>query len=232
MYLKKNLLPKLIEKALDYELYDSQDNTIKLKTLLNTTQIHQLLIKILNDIPQNDLERVISFHDTFKVQRELTNDVNEYKYAELRFRLIQEEAIELSAALGFSKDETYIIMLELLGKVYNTNPVPEEVGVLDALLDLLYVTYGSIDIFNMSEIAEEGMKEVQASNMSKVLNDNVLEDVIKNNIKHLKEKGFNPKTIDLKNGYIQFKDIDTGKILKPLGYKKPNLERIINYNKK
>lgn len=74
----------------------------------------------------------------------------------------------------------------------------DKLAALDALTDILYVTLGTYHTLGLAHLAEAAFNEVQRSNMSKV----------------------DPST------GLCIRDSSTGKILKPAGYRPPQLAKL------
>ena len=95
-----------------------------------------------------ELELVKEFHKKFNHPIEKTPIIPEIKRIILRNNLIREELEELEVA---SQEE-------------------DIVEVADALIDILYVTYGAICEYGLADKAKELFDEVHSSNMSKLEN--------------------------------------------------------------
>ncbi|UTN93496.1 MazG-like nucleotide pyrophosphohydrolase [Microbacterium phage AranulaLuti] len=103
------------------------------------------------------------FHTAFGIQTPASPQAIPESDIPVVVELIREEFIdELIPALGFEAIFTED------GKFLHLNPVGEfnAVEVYDALIDILYVTYGALNRAGMD--AEPGYDEVQGSNMSKL----------------------------------------------------------------
>lgn len=219
---------RIFEVLDDLTLGDKEP--IDLNDLLNPQQKYELTYAIVRSLPKNDLEQVQQFHEAFKVDKENTHNVYDFKYATLRLSLILEEAMELGKALGFSNDDLYRTIISIFSKVKDKNIEPGIVEVGDALGDLRVVVNGTTDVFNLGDINQSLMEEVTSSNMSKLVpsdHPDVLKIVVETK-KSYDEKGIEVISEDLKNGYIAIKNKETGKILKPITYQQPDLTSIIN----
>lgn len=226
---KDKFATKLYEILDDLMLSDEKSVNVSIDKLLTPQQKYSLIMSIISELPMNNIEMVNSFHNKFKTPRENTHIVTDFKSSILRFNLILEEVLELGQALGFTDNELYTQFVLVYRKVITKTQTSNIINVLDALTDILFVTYGAIDIFNLTTIQHEAMEEVYTSNMSKLIpiTGNELE-VIKDSRKRLKEQGIDTVTNDLKNNYLSITNIETGKIQKPVTYSKPNLKTIIN----
>ena len=217
-----------MQKLQETVLVDGEGNKAKLADVSDVTQRGSIVDHLLRILPATDLEQVQKFHKAFKVDTEDTRVVKDYKYAELRFRLILEEALELAFALGIDSMDIYKIFTEIFGKVKAKDIPVSETEVLDALTDLSFVTNGSIDVFNLADKAYKAMEEVTKSNLSKLIPDNEQADNVVRATKTEMDLKDTPVIMEnLNNGYIAVKHRDTGKILKPITYIKPDLEKII-----
>lgn len=94
---------------------------------------------------KKQIDDVEKFHETFSHPINKTPQFPDEETQKLRESLIQEELEEFKEA----------------------NADGDIVEVMDALTDLLYVTYGAMICYGLGEIAEECFQEVQNSNMSK-----------------------------------------------------------------
>jgi predicted HAD superfamily Cof-like phosphohydrolase len=127
------------------------------------------------------IEQVQEFHKNFMVKSPVFPTMSNLDTRSLRYALLKEELEEYK--LAETKED-----------------------VLDALVDIAYVLFGTIDQHGMNNIFEDAFDEVHSSNMSK------LEDG---------EPLINGVTISINN------DLPFGKILKGKNYKKPNLRKFI-----
>lgn len=178
-------------------------------------------------LPKTNQELVTEFNETFRAEKEATSKVEDFKFSELRIALILEELIELSFALGYDRTKLYDLFIKLINKVY-TNPPFINNGeklqeTFDAGLDLLVVTYGLFDIFNMASAVEEGMLEVHRSNMSKLCQ---TEEELRLTVQKYREQGITLETEKEGDSYV-VKNRETQKILKPVSYEAPNLKQIL-----
>ena len=206
-------------------------NGIKLVDIIDTTTLNQIVLQIASRLPKSNQTLVTEFNDTFKVEREVSTSVINWKTKELRFQLILEETIELAFALGYTRDSLVNIFRDLGIKVYNKSPYIDNgekiTEVLDALLDLLYVTHGALDTFNLASIAQEGMNEVHKSNISKLCEtQEILIDTI---------KMYNAQDIEIiseqqSDGTYIVKNRKTNKVLKSINYTPVNLKQLLIKN--
>ena len=95
---------------------------------------------------KKEIEDVKKFHDIFDHPIETAPGIPDKAIQELRERLIAEELAELK----------------------NANANNDLTEAADALIDLLYVTYGALICYGLGDAADELFNEVQASNMSKL----------------------------------------------------------------
>lgn len=231
----KTLLANTLSTIIsNIEFEDDANLKIHIDKLLTPQQKYQLLLHILNNFPKNDFSFVLDFHDKFKVQKEEEPTfVTMFKFAELRLSLILEEAVELGYALEFTKDDIYRLFCKVFNKVTKQETEKSIVEIADALTDLLFVTYGAFDVFNLTKAQYPLMEEVYKSNMSKLIsteNPNWLE-IVKESIIAYKEKGIEVVSENFNNGYIGIINKETKKILKPVSYVAPKLNEIVFKNK-
>jgi predicted HAD superfamily Cof-like phosphohydrolase len=221
-----SLLWEILDKA---KVSTEQDTMIELNKLLTPTQKHDLALELLNKLPKSNFEYILDFHDKFKVPKEETHIVKDFKYAKLRFNLILEEVLELGKALGFDNHDLYMLMITQYNKIKVSSVEVSTKEIADALTDILFVTFGGFDVFNFKPVQYKLLKEVYRSNMSKLIHvENDYQNTIKLSVAHYKAVGIAVTSEDLNNGYIAIKNRETGKILKPVTYSKPDLETIIN----
>lgn len=223
------LLWDILDKTKVTSNDDEESLTVDLNQLINPKEKSGIVFSLLANLPKNNFEKVLEFHDKFKVQKEKTHIVTDFEYAELRFNLILEELLELGKALGFDSHKLYMLMITQYNKI-KEKPVETSIKeVADALSDIQYVTYGAFDVFNLKPIQHKLISEVHRSNMSKLVPiDDYYLDVISDSVANYKAQGIEVISEDLKNGFIAIKHKETGKILKPITYHKPDLELIIN----
>jgi predicted HAD superfamily Cof-like phosphohydrolase len=235
MYHNKEKLATHLYEVLDDVLLGANNATaVSIDKLLTNDQKYSLIMHIIAKLPATDLERVQDFHSKFMVQKEhLKEHPHLYKYKDLRFNLLLEEVLELGTALGLNKTSMYSAFMKLLDNVPESITMEDisinKKEVLDALIDILFVANGAIDVFNFSDVSYEAMEEVYSSNMTKLINeeDVACEGIIKQTVKHYQEKNIPVISLGLKNGYIAIVHLETGKILKPVTYVAPDLLTII-----
>lgn len=227
---KANIVNKLGLIFDNLEFVDDNNVKIHLNKLLTPQQKYQLAMAIIKGLDKDDFECVIDFHDKFKVGKENTHIVHDFRFSLLRLSLIMEETLELAFALGFDRSTIYNIFINILGKVTNKNIEASLTEVADALTDILFVTYGAIDVFNLKAPQHSLMQEVYSSNMSKLINKDTMGwlTAVQDTVKKYKTENTEVVSEDLNNGYIAIINKETRKILKPVTYKSPDLKKIIN----
>lgn len=109
---------------------------------------------------KEQIEMVKKFHEVFGAPVEVSPVIPTEDRLELRCKLIYEEAMEFIEAAGRQRTDHY-------GWEKNDDKQANLVEMADALMDLLYVTYGTLLELGLADIAEDMFAEVQASNMSK-----------------------------------------------------------------
>jgi predicted HAD superfamily Cof-like phosphohydrolase len=108
---------------------------------------------------------------------------------------------------------------ELKHAVENKNIVE----IFDALLDITYVGLGNgALVFGLKDKMLEGYAEVQASNLSKICKTE--EEAIQTVMVRSKEQGEECYYREMNGGYVVYRTRDN-KVLKALGYHKPNLNQ-------
>lgn len=102
----------------------------------------------------------------------------------MSMKLLKEEVAELEEAFGIIED----LMLDKGDPIDNLinqsddgfvtvkDRPTDKVEVLDALTDILYVTYGIYARMGMQHVAQKAFDEVHRSNMTKVVDGNFLKD--------------------------------------------------------
>lgn len=229
---KKEIASFIYNKFLTFKLVETKDNQdieIDISKYLNTNQIYQIVLQLVQILPKSNLESVMEFHKAFKVPKEETTVIEDLQYKELRFKLILEEVIEFGFAIGLSYMDIYKNLITIYSNVKNKEIKPSRIEILDSLIDILFVTYGSIDVLNLNDKEYLAMQEVFESNMTKLISkdqSNHLE-IVKQTITSYKNNKIDVYSKDLKNGYIAIFDLTSGKILKPVTYKKPNLNKLL-----
>ncbi len=107
----------------------------------------------------NQIQMVREFHEAFGAPTAKYPMICSPERLALRYKLIHEETQEFGVAAG------QLVVLANGG----TEPDPANmVEMADALMDLLYVTYGTILELGLEEVAEKMFARVHASNMSKL----------------------------------------------------------------
>lgn len=217
-----------VNEVLNILLKMKLNNDVALTDILLPHILNEIAINLTIEFNRSSQELVTEFNDAFQVEREETNQVEDFKTSNLRVGLILEETIELSFALGFPPVDLYNLFIAKRNKVYSSSPFIDNgrklTETFDALIDLLYVTYGALDVFNLSSITEEGMVEVHSSNMSKVCKD---VDILKRTVEKYRKDNINLRTIELTDGTYIVQDTYTKKVLKSIDYTPANLKQIL-----
>lgn len=215
-----------------YEILDNLTlNSGKdLSELVSNETISEITIAINEGLKISNFDTVTDFNDTFEVEREKDYDVQNFKHKKLRVALILEETFELAFALGMERGEIYTLTLDM----YNKQRKKAELTPLsfngkiketfDAILDLLVVVYGAANVFNFDSAVREGMGEVYFSNMSKVCKNR--EELVATIAKYRKE-GILLNTMKTADGKFIVKNRDTGKLLKSISYKEPQIKELL-----
>lgn len=108
---------------------------------------------------RNQIAMVQAFHQVFGAPVGSNPKICSPERLALRYKLIKEEAEEFGVAAG------QLVVLADGGT--EPNP-PDMVEMCDALMDLLYVTFGTIVELGLQDVAEDMFNHVQDSNMSKL----------------------------------------------------------------
>lgn len=176
----------------------------------------------------NNLEQVIQFQLTsgHTVKNVSDNYVPTVEERKLRLKLIFEELSELAEAYGMVR--TFVDICEKHGSDYWEGSKGDDtlefnkVEALDALTDLEVVTLGGYAISGFADIAVPAFKETMDSNMSKFCKteDEALATVA----------GKDDWTYRLVNGVYAFFRKTDNKIMKGIGYFKPNYSKLLNSN--
>lgn len=225
---KEKLATKLYEIMDDLMLTDD-DKSVSIDKLLNPAQKYSLIMSIINGLPDSDFESVLKFNNKFKLPKETTPIFNNFEHKRHRYNLILEELLELGFSLGFTDWEVYVYFTEQYRAVKQKNITGGLTNTLDALTDILFVTYGAFYTFNLENIQYDALQEVYQSNLTKLIPNNESGMVvIKELINRLKEKNQEGRTVDLKNEYLKIINTKTEKIEKPITYIEPDLKTIIN----
>lgn len=160
----------------------------------------------------HEIEQVQHFMSTFgQATRLVPQRTITAKELSLRLRLIQEELQELFEACSPHEDGTLVTV--------------DPVAALDALTDLRYVVYGAFHTFGLAHVADAAFNEVHRSNMSK--GTTCPECKGRGGFPTKAADGIEDCVMCNKHGVIATFS-ESGKILKPATYSKPNLEQFIN----
>lgn len=223
---RQNLATKLYE-ILEGAVLTGDKADVPLDKIITPSQRYSLVMQIIEKLPTTNLEKVEQFNRATKVQKEDTHIVTDFKHRELCLGLLIEEVLELAFSLGYTRESIYNTFIAHINKVAKQKLKPELLNVLDAIVNIQFVSEYIIDVFNLNSIIEEAQEEVFKSNMSKLIPVN--EDTEKILIETVdKLSAIQPITSEnLKNGYVVVKNRNTNKILKPITFIKPNLIGII-----
>lgn len=118
------------------------------------------------------LRDVLDFHEKFGIRRGDSNQVSQkLTEEEIRFRIgfLLEELNETMVAFGLQKDvadkET---LRNFITKVEIEEGNYDELEIIDGLLDIIYVAFGTLDLMHLSEEQiRDHQSEIQRANMSK-----------------------------------------------------------------
>lgn len=200
----KNNIKTLLEKFCTYDL---ASNESIIKGDLAADSLENITNDIINFVKFNEsINKVFTFIKTFTPEQVNEKPTIPNKdLCNLRVALIQEELNELKEAIN--KEDC--------------------VSILDALIDLQYVLDGAFIVFGLKNIKEKAFEEVHNSNMTKCCSN--LEQVQEtiNFYKTVKNIKLEQKQIKINNKtyYILYNEI--GKLIKPLHYTPPYLNKFI-----
>ena len=176
------------------------------------TDKYEIITEILNEIedllPSSHVEDVLKFHKAFHhpigdypVIENSVEDLQNKDISKNRIKFIQEEIDEYKTAI----------------KQNNT------IEVIDALVDILYFTYGTLIIHGLHTKLDECFNEIHKSNMSKLCY--TIEEVNRT------IDFYNNQKIDCiynkHDNYYVVMNKETKKILKSINYCPPNLYHIL-----
>lgn len=120
------------------------------------------------------------------------------------------------------QDFTYNFLLEELNEYKQACIDKNEVEVLDALVDLMYVLCNGIMIHGMKDIYVQAFEEVQRSNLSKIC---VNEEQAKLTVSIRSKQQNEPCHYEkVDNHYVVYRTRDM-KVMKSIGYFAPNLKQ-------
>lgn len=220
-----------VKEVLDILLKMETVEGTLLTKIVPSTILNTIAIKLVAEMHKSNQDMVTEFNDTFNVKKvkDIGNDVNEFlNIKELRLRLIIEETVKLAFALGFSELKFKMLVAELVQSVYSNPPYTDSgesyTETFDALLDLLYVTYGALDVFNLADKTLVGMVEVHSSNMSKLCAN---EEVLRATVAKYQEEGIILETHQQPDGRFVVKNHETKKVLKSVDYRSANLKQFL-----
>ena len=200
----KNNIKTILERFCTYN-YETKESLIKGE--LATDSLENITKDITHFVEFNEsIEKVFTFIKTFtpeQINKKPT--IPNKELCTLRIALIQEELNELKEAID-KKDI---------------------VSVLDALVDLQYVLDGAFIVFGLKDVKEKAFEEVHNSNMSKLCKhfEQVKETITF--YKDTKNIKLNYKEVRINNIYYYILYNDIGKLIKPLNYTPPNLNKFI-----
>lgn len=118
---------------------------------------------------KEQIDHVGYFHKKFRQDNKIK--ISDIPEMELRLRLIQEEVDEMKTAIENQ----------------------DLVEVADALIDQLYITFGTIEKLGLADVAVEMFNEVHRSNMSKL--DSSGNPIYRRDGKILKSRNFSPPNL-------------------------------------
>lgn len=178
-----------------------------MKTYQSSAEINLLnnMGKIVDEtielLPPTELDMVMELHNKMLLKVELCPKVPTQDIKNRRIKLIQEEFDELK-------------------KSFDDNNLVES---FDAILDLLYVVYGTAIELGLQDILYKGFCSVHESNMSKVCynQDEVQATIIQNQDRYEGMQG-----VRIGDNEYLVKD-SMGKLIKSIFYKKVDLASII-----
>lgn len=204
-------------------------------------QLYELVEPFLIDNAQDSVELVKGFIEWYEKQNSINkvkefmlttaqpiNNVPTYNSTRVTFRLslILEELRELAEATHQEEEFEDLLFktIELvkLSKNYSTTINLKEV--LDALLDLRYVTDGALHEFGLANIHDQAFDEVHKSNMSKFSSTHEEAEATFEKYQNQGIECYNKKVGDL---WITYR-VGDHKVLKSINYKEPELNKFIS----
>ena len=118
---------------------------------------------------------------------------------------------------------------EEVGELFKAVGEEDLKGIADGICDSIWVIIRLAQRYGLP--VEKLFERVYESNMSKLISMND-EDYVKNiedSIKNLIQTGKAEKvSVSIKDGYAILRNADTGKVLKPLTFKEPNFDDILD----
>ncbi len=200
---------------------------VALDKVITPSQRYSLVMQIVKRLPLTNRERVETFNRATKIEKENTHIVTDFKYRELCIKLLFEEVLELAFSFGFNREGIYNNFISAINKVADENIEPSLLSVLDAIVDIQFVMEYIVDRCNLNDIIDKAQKEVFESNMSKLIPMNENTDKVLIQSVNILSATQPILSENLNNGYVIIKNRNSGKILKPITYKKPDLASII-----
>lgn len=169
------------------------------------------------------LTKVIAFHERFDHNILKHKGTIESENAKFRLNLLFEELSELAVAFGEHEHLKHLCAHEI-NKPTCLEPV-NNVAVLDAHADLMYVLCGSIIESGQQYMFDGAFEEVHQSNMTKTCKpENLVEELNK-----FQAKGVEVDYFETEDNMYRFKRKSDGKAVKPSCYKPADLGRFYNF---
>ena len=144
--------------------------------------------------------------------------------AQLRLNLLLEELHELADAFGLEKYFQWLLSKHIDDEIAQEEKEIDNVAVLDANADLLYILYGTIIAAGQEKLINPAFDDVHESNMSKTIIG--FDEAVKQADKYNKDND-TPVTVvptPVENVYCLVRTIDN-KVVKPSTYKPVNLKK-------
>ena len=235
---KQELLDHLYQGLQDVDLSISPDSDrrIPITKALSPLQLYEILLQIVNLIPDSDADLVIEVTNINKIPKETTHIVEDFKHKDIQFNTLLKEVILLGKSLGYENSKLYATFIEVFNIAKLESSAPTITKVSRALTEILFATYATFHNFNLTPIQRELIQAIHKGHMDKLINKEAAGYIttLSDTVAQYKEIDREVISVDLKNGYIAVKDRDTLEILNPIDYRKPDIEEIIikHLNKK
>lgn len=214
MYLSKEQIEVKIFEALDDTIFY---NGRRLDELLPIEERALICVNIMENLPPTMPDIITKYHK----ERDLEENVSVYN---VYFHLL-EEVIELGFELGIRDSNIYQNFLDNFVKVfqqYKTKHKSKE-NLINELADVTTIIGSIAKYVNMDELLYDAILIVRDSNDSKICS---LEEVKQT----IQEQGLSnsPSIRNRKLGNDKYLiiDEDTGKSIKPVGFKPPNFSHL------
>lgn len=232
MYHDKQKLATALYEILDDLILEGEVVPVSIDKLLTPKQKYDLIMTIVNKLPNSHLRATLNLFDDLEVEKESTFVVEQFKYAKGGYERLLEYVFSIGVALNISPEELYKLYTTYFNRVRNKGIIVSLASIYKYLINTLISIYALFRTFNLIPIIDEGIDStLTTATYLRIPNTKEGNKLLKASIHYyteIKNREVISKYIKNKT-YIVIRDKHTGVLLPSIEHPANELE-IIVYN--